>query len=155
MESELAIKHGSEFRRCLLECDVGGLIALHRAAYPHLKDIGASEALTSLHMARVDAKSMPRKVKAYSTAWLKERGYEKSGGRWDRSERLYTKVFAEAIGLSSSTLGGHKLPFNRQVERAMSDAAMNCIVKGVTEPPMQKECILKARAKLRFRKRLD
>lgn len=155
MTPEAAVAHGAEFRRCLLHCDVKGLMALHRHTSPHLPEMAVSEATIAMHMARADVTNFPRRVRQYSVDWLQDHGFEKVDGQWRRSVDHEAKVFAEAVGISSVRAGGSKGRFNLEVERVMSDAVLNSLAKGVREPEVQKENMMKARAKLRFRKRLD
>jgi hypothetical protein len=88
-EAEIAAKYGTDFRRCLLELDVAGIIALHRHTAPHLPEPTPIQALISLHQARTMAKSIPEKLKAYSRRWLEERARMPSA-----------PVIAEAVGIA-------------------------------------------------------
>lgn len=155
MTPAAAVAHGAEFRRCLLHCDLNGLMALHRHTSPHLPEMTVPDAMIAMHMARADTTNFSRKVRQYSAAWLADHGFEKADGQWRRTADYEAKLFAEAVGISSMRPGGGKSRFNRRVETVMQDALLNCIAKGVREPEMQKENMLKARAKLRFRQRLD
>lgn len=155
MISEVAMKHGSEFRRCLIEGDVRGILALHRHVSPHLPQPTMADALVSLHMARVECSIIPEQAKRWSRAWLLDNGYTRKDGRWQRTDTKELRIFASAVGISSGMPGTPKNRFNYQVEAIMEDALLNSMAKGINEPQMQKENMLKARAKLRFRKRLD
>ena len=71
----LAVKHGAEFRRCLLELDADGIMRLWRHVAPHLpQPEDRRVALTGLHLARTHARSIPMKARRYSQRWLNERG---------------------------------------------------------------------------------
>lgn len=147
------MQHAAEFRRCLLEMDVEGIIRIHRHVSPHLPVPSAAEALVSLHIARCETKRFPLKGKAYSLAWLSDHGWEKHDGQWSQGLPRDQAV-AEAVGISSRSLSGHVLPLNRKVMQYMEDALLNQMAKGVTEAPRQKEAMLKAREKVRFKARL-
>lgn len=140
--------YAAEFRRCLIEIDVSGILKIWRHVMPHLATLGPSEALCALHIARCEARSVPEKLKLYSVAWLAERGWQKSDGQWIAGMPKSGPI-AEAVGISSGTASGQVLPFNRKVMRAMQDALLNGLEKNITEPPMQRELMLKARAKVR------
>jgi hypothetical protein len=155
MQDDLAVKHGAEFRRCLLHCDIIGLMAIHRHTSPHLKELSVADAWVALHIARVDVSNFPFNVRQYSIEWLKDHGFEKIDGQWQRTAEYQKKIFAQAVGISSNRAGGTKTRFNREVEKVMSDAVLNSLAKGITEPQMQRESMMKARAKLRFKNRLD
>jgi len=147
------MQHGAEFRRCLIEGDVRGIMAIHRHVNPHLPEMSPADALVSLHMARMESAFIPEQAKRWSRAWLLDNGYTRKDGKWQRTSFKEFRVFAEAIGISSSTPGGHKTPFNFRVQTAMEDAALNSLAKGVFEPQMQRESMMKAREKVRFRDR--
>ena len=149
----LAAAHSSEFRRCLIEGDVHGIVALHKHVNPHLPEPSVADALVSLHMARVECKYIPEQAKRWSRAWLLDNGYRRKDGKWQRTTFKDFRIFADAVGISSSTVGGHKTPFNYRVQAVMEDALLNSLAKGVFEPEMQKESMFKAREKVRFRDR--
>lgn len=83
-EDELKAKHGGEFRRCLIECDVNGIIRLWKHVAPHLPIRSRKEALYTLHLARTEAESVPLRLRQYSDRWLRERGF---GSCLDRMRR--------------------------------------------------------------------
>ena len=145
--------HSSEFRRCLLEIDVDGIMRLSRHVDPHLPAQSAADALVSLHIARCEAKRFPVKAREYSQAWLAEHGYQKIDGDWVAGLPK-PKALAEAVGISSRSAGGYVLPINRKIMQHMEDALLNTMAKGVTEPQIQKEAMLKARDKVRFKARM-
>ena len=141
------IAHSTEMRRCLIQADVAGITKLWAHIAPHLANQSAVDALTCLHMARVEAKYIPIKLKAYSLAFLDERGLRKIDGEWIQGPPK-EKAIAASVGLASKS----KNPaFAKKIVQAMSDAVMNGLAKGITEPPMQRELILKAREKVRFK----
>lgn len=147
------MQHATEFRRCLLEMDVVGIMRLWRHVSPHLPQPTEAEALIQLHIARCEAKRFPLKAKAYSRAWLAEQGYQNIDGSW-LAGVPQPKPVAEAVGISSRSAGGYVLPFNKKIMQYMEDALLNAMAKGITEPPVQKEAMLKARDKVRFRARV-
>lgn len=145
--------HSSEFRRCLLEMDVQGIMRVWRHVSPHLPQPTEAEAHVQLHIARCEAKGLPLKAKAYSTAWLAELGYQNIDGQWV-SGLPAPKPIAEAVAISSRGAGGAVRPINVKIMRHMEDALLNSMAKGVTEAPMQREAMLKARDKVRFKARM-
>lgn len=136
--------HGAEFRRCLLQLDVVGVMKLWKHVAPHLADQTPGEALTSLHIARVDAKSVPVKLKHYSRDWLAERGIIKVNGKWTQGPPV--TVVAEAVGIAVKSRDPRVA---KRIHRAMHDALLNGMAKGVTEPQIQSELMHKARMKER------
>ena len=145
--------HSSEFRRCLLEMDVDGIMRLSRHVDPHLPAPSAADALVSLHIARCEAKRFPANAKAYSEAWLAEQGYQKIDGQWVGGLPK-PKAVAEAVGISSRSAGGYVMPINKKIMQYMEDALLNTMAKGITEPQIQKDAMLKARDKVRFKARM-
>ncbi len=145
--------HNAEFRRCLLEMDVDGITRLARHVDPHIPAPTAADALVSLHIARCEAKYFPVKARKYSQAWLAEQGYQKIDGDWVAGLPK-PKAVAESVGISSRSAGGYVLPLNRKIMHRMEDALLNTMAKGVTEPQIQKEAMLKARDKVRFKARM-
>jgi hypothetical protein len=72
----IMLKHGAEFRRCLVELDVKGVMALWAHLAPKEWQCRTeAEALASLHLARTAAESVPLKARLYSHSWLAERGH--------------------------------------------------------------------------------
>jgi hypothetical protein len=142
-------QYDSEIRRCLLEADLPGLMKVWAVAAPHLCNLSPQESLIALHMARCEAKRMPRKVKDYSTAWLAEIGITKFEGKWIQGPPP-TELASGAVGIASKS---NDPGFAKKIVTAMEDALLNAMAKGVNEPPMQKEAMLKARDKVRFKAR--
>lgn len=147
------MQHAAEFRRCLLEMDVAGIMRLWRHVSPHLPQPSSADALVQLHIARCEAKRLPVKAKDYSKAWLAEQGYQKIDGLWVAG-LPQPKAVAETVGISSRSAGGYVLPLNRKIVRHMEEALLNTMAKGVVEPQVQKAAMLKARDKVRFRARM-
>lgn len=147
------MQHNAEFRRCLIEGDVHGIVALHKHVNPHLPEPSVADALVSLHMARVECKFIPEQAKRWSRAWLLDNGYRRKDGKWQRTTFKDFRIFADAVGISSGFPGRPKTPFNHRVEAVMEDSLLNSLAKGVFEPEMQKEGMMKAREKIRFRDR--
>ena len=146
--------HDSAFRRCLVEADVPGIMKLWVHVAPHLANQSPRDALLALHIARCDAKTIPVRLKEWSRAFLADQGIQKIDGVWVAGLPKPTLV-AEAVGISSRTISNRVLPFNRKVMVSMEDALLNTRAKGITEAPMQKEAMLKARARVRFKARVD
>lgn len=71
---EDGLRHGVEFRRCLIELDVAGIQKLWAHVSPHLPQPKTDdEALHTLHLARTKVPTLPLKLRMYSQAWLAER----------------------------------------------------------------------------------
>lgn len=133
------------FRYCVLALDVPRMLILREVLEPHLPRLSPTEAMCALHMARLEMRTCPRKLKLYSRDWLRERGYEKINGQWRQGPP--PDVIAEAVGISSNS----RVPgLAAKIIRAKIDALNNARAKGITEPEWQKELMEKARQKIRF-----
>lgn len=142
--------HASEFRRCLQTADVAGIMRIWAHTNPHLPQPTPNEALIQLHIARVEARSMPEKLKAWSVAFLDERGYRKVGGKWILGEPRPAEA-ALSVGIASKSAYPEVKAI---IERVMQDALLNEMAKGTTEPEIQRAKMLEARAKRRFKLRM-
>lgn len=143
--------HNAEMRRCLVQLDLPGAMRLWAHVAPHLCGLDASESLIALHMARVEAKRIPLTLKLYSRDWLAERGYTKIKGNWTYGQPKIETGIVEAVGIAVKSNDPN---VKKRITTVMQDAVLNCFAKGVTEPEMQREAMLKARAKERFKLRL-
>lgn len=73
--SDTSVRHAAEFRRCLIELDIPAIRRLWRQVSPHLPQPETDlETLQTMHTARVAMKTLPEDKRAYSEAWLNERG---------------------------------------------------------------------------------
>ena len=144
------MQHANEVRRCLVTGDVAGLMSLWSRTQPHLAGLPAAEAVIALHMARVEARFMPLKLKRYSTAFLHERGYRRIAGRWTAGAEPPIQTVA-AAGIASRASDPR---VSQAIVRAMGDACLDALAAGIDEPQVQKERMLKARARERFRMRI-
>ena len=102
-----------------------------------------------MHFARTQARSIEFSRRAWSHAWLMERGLP--SGLPDelrpRAERIYPRV-VEAVGVSVRKLGNVQTDLTRAVERAMSDAVAECYADGERRPEIIKARMEEARLKV-------
>lgn len=115
---------GAEFRRCLEDLDVAGVRKLWAHISPNLPAPKSdAEALTTLHMARTAAESMPLKLRAYSHRWLLDRGLPSQlpDPLKPKAERLYPRVI-EAVGISVNFSSPLLKPAEALIRTSMEDA---------------------------------
>ena len=97
------------------------------------------DVLATLHHARTRAQSIPDELRCYSHAWLAERNLP--SGLPDhlkpKADRLYPRV-VRAVGISVNALSPQNEPLARAIEKAMSDAVLECIADGVTDSDVVK-----------------
>jgi hypothetical protein len=132
--------HAEAFRRCLLDLDAVGICDLWFRIAPGLpQPKNNEEALITLHIARTRAESIPDRDRCYSHAWLCERGLP--SGLPDRlkpkAARLYPHE-VRAVGIAVKALSPHNEPRAKAIEKAMSDAVMECFADGVTDTDVVK-----------------
>lgn len=144
------LPHAAEFRRCLIEMDTGGMVRLWAHVAPHLSSQSPQDALISMHLARCEMKHITPKLRTYSEAWLLERGYQKIDGKW-LSGPPPDEVIANAVGIAVKSK--YEM-VRRRIHDAMSDALQNERAKGTTDPLKQRDAMLTARARQRFRLRM-
>ncbi len=136
----------NDFRRILEELDISGFALISRALGMKFKDDASAE--VTMHHARTQVEAISFDMRAYSHAWLTERGFP--SGLPDelrpRAQRLYP-VVAEAVGVSVRGLGNVVTPLSDVVERAMSDAVAECYADGERRSDIVKARMAEARHK--------
>jgi hypothetical protein len=134
------MNYEAQFRQCLIDLDVVGVCDLWFHVAPHLpQPKNNEEALATMHYARTQAGSIPLKLRCYSHAWLCERGLP-SGlpDHWKpRANRLYPHK-VNAVGIAVKAMSAASVPRARAIEKAMSDAVLECYADGVTDPDIIK-----------------
>lgn len=137
-------------QRCLIECDVAGAMRLWAHVSPNMPQPKTdADALIVLHHARTQARSVPFKLRAYSHAWLCERGLP--SGLPDelrpKAERVYPRV-AEAVGVSVKALSEASIPIAKAIEQAMSEAVAEAYADGKRDPGFVKARMQEARSRV-------
>lgn len=140
--------HTAEFKRCLEALDVPQARRLWAHVNPHLPQPQTDEQmLVMLHHARTLAESLPVKARAYSHAWLRERGLP--SGLPDRlkasAERLYPVVVG-VVGISVNMPKAFS-EVATEVRGAMEHSVLDTYADGVTDPAIVKPRMFEARAK--------
>jgi hypothetical protein len=133
-----------QFHEALERLDIPLLrkIWLHvRPNMPHAAS--DEEALVVAHMTRTQVPSIRFKLRAYSHAWLIERGLPSQlpDKLRPKAERIYP-VIIPAVGIA--TRNNHEVA--RAIRRAMVEAVLDA---GIHDPILTKRAILAARAKTR------
>lgn len=140
--------HAAEFRRCLEAIDVPQACKLWAHVNPHLPQPQSDDqARVMLHHARTLTESLPLKLRAYSHAWLRERGLP--SGLPDRlkagAERLYPVVVG-VVGISVNMPKAFR-EVAQEVRGAMEHSVLDTYADGVTDPAIVKPRMFEARAK--------
>ena len=102
-----------------------------------------------MHYARTQTLSIPLKLRCYSHAWLCERGLPSAlPDHWKpKAARLYPHE-TKAVGVAVKALSAENVPRARAIEKAMSNAAMECFADGVTDPEVIKARMGEARQRV-------
>lgn len=146
----LAPGHSAELRRCLEQCDVAGARALWAHIAPHLPQPSDDWiTLATIHRARTQAENISFKLRAYSHAWLTERAIP--SGLPDELKPKAQRIYPVIVGAHGVAVGRPSSPHrerNLAIERAMSDAIMDCYANNTRDPEIISARMLEARAKV-------
>jgi hypothetical protein len=128
--------HNDAYKRCLEELDVPGMQKLWRATNPHLEQLDEIDTLTAIHYARTVAESVRFKLRAYSHAWLIERGYpsglpDKLRPKAQQICPITTKVVGISVGMPEQK----PTRFNIAVRDVMADAVLETYADGHQDQP--------------------
>ena len=143
-----------EFRQCLERGDWRAAQKLWAHVFPGYPPPKTDEeAEQTMHVARTGMKSLKLKPRAYSHAWLRERGLVNASQLPDNlrqsAERLYP-VIVEGVGIAVG-LAGSASPARKQfaagLRDVMSEAVADCYANGDKDPGIVKARILSARDK--------
>lgn len=132
------------FCEALERLDIGLARKMWAHAMVHLPQPATDgEALIVMHIARTGARSISFQHRAYSHAWLIERGIPSSlpDQLRPRAERMYPQPIA-GVGIAVR----NTTPIALAIRRAMEEAVLDV---GIKNSPLTKRAILAARAKTR------
>jgi hypothetical protein len=140
----------AELRQALEEMDIGLARKLWAHVAPRMPQPDDDyQARIVMHIARTKADKLGFRFRAWSHAWLTERGIKSllPDELRPRAERLYPRV-EHAVGVAVRALNDARAPLANRVERAMSDAIADCYGNGDTEPEVVKKRMHEARLKV-------
>lgn len=137
------------FSDLLETADLDGVRAYWRENAPHLPQPKTPvEAEIALHRARTEAESVTIRKRAYSHAWLCERGLP--SGLPDHlkpsAERLYP-VTVSAVGISVGTSNPMLAPAYAEIQRSMEMAVEDAYADGRQDPEFVSLRMKEARAR--------
>lgn len=126
------MKHSASFKDCLVRLDVEKMRKLWAHVSPHLpQPTTDAEIMATMHHARTQANSMTIRERAYSHAWLTERGFP--SGLPDKlkpsATRLYP-VVVKAVGISMNFRSKWMKPAADEVRQSMEAAVMDVHAHG-------------------------
>lgn len=140
-------QHSAELMRCLRECDVMGAWRVWAHAAPGMPQPKTeAEAETILHHARSQMMALPFRARAYSHAWLIERGLPSGLPDYLRgkAERMYPRI-VEGVGIAVKTQSEWMRPALEPMRRAMETAVLEAYADGRKDPDYVKARIQEAR----------
>jgi hypothetical protein len=142
----------ADLRRCMEALDVPGMRALWAKQSPHLDQPKSDEdALVALHMARTGSEFLAFKHRAYSHAWLSERGLPSQlpDRLKPRAERLYPRAVS-AVGISFRVRDPLLKPAYDMIRGAMEGAVLEADADGrIEDSPFVKARMNEAKDKER------
>jgi|SRR5215467_1161741 len=134
------MNYADAFRRCLIEFDVVGICDLWFKVSPHLpQPKNNEEALVTIHYARTAAGTIPVRLRCYSHSWLAERSLPSALPDWlkPKAARLYPHE-VKAVGIAVKAMSETSVSRARAIEKAMSNAVLECYADGVHDPDVIK-----------------
>lgn len=132
------------FRRALIDLDVGLIRRIWSHVAPHLPQPRTrDDTLVALHVARTASESVPLNLRAYSHAWLLERGLPSRlpDHLKPSAQRLYPIVVG-SVGIS---VNSRHQAVKDGVQVAMEDAVLDCYGMGDEDPKIVKPRMMEAR----------
>jgi hypothetical protein len=104
--------------------------------------------LVTIHHARTQAPNIVFKLRAYSHAWLTERGFP--SGLPDKlrpkAQRMYPRI-VDAVGIAVKTPPWRR-ELGKAIQKAMSDVVEDCYANGDTDPVLMRARMTEARMKV-------
>lgn len=128
--------HSAEFRRCLVDCDVQGVMKIWAHVNPSMPRPETDEdALICIHMTRTATERLPFRFRAYSHSWLTERKLRSllPDKLLPRAERMYPRIVS-AVGICVATLGNRKTDYHHAVSTALCEAVADMYADGIEDP---------------------
>lgn len=114
--------HAALMRQCLRDIDVNGMRKLHTHVFPQYPAGDDASILLNIHVARVRARWLNLKARAYSHRWLLDNGYPSDlpDHLKPKAERLYPRVVTATAYAFGGVFGSpHLRPLKKEVEAAV------------------------------------
>lgn len=130
------MQHAALFRDLLERADIAGVRRLLPEIMPHFPPPKTdAEVEATLHMARTACELLDLKKRAWSHAWLSERGLPSQlpDVLKPEAERMYPRV-VEAVGISVNTSNPLRKDFALSLRGAMEYAVEEMYADGVKDP---------------------
>lgn len=132
--------------------DVAGMRRVHAAAFPHLPPLGSdAQVLATMHIARTCSETMAFRHRAYSHAWLVERGYPSQlpDALRPKAEQMHPRE-VKAVGLSVNFKAPELKPAGTLIRKAGEDVIENAAADGrIADTDYVKPRMLEAMARER------
>lgn len=131
------VNHADTLREALSSGDVEKCRSLWAIVNPHLpqpKTLG--DAKIVMHISRTASKSIPLNKRMYSHEWLEERGLHSELPRELHRKVKPPPIIIPGVGISINT-SSKIIDFTERcaaIEKAMGDAASECMLNGEQDP---------------------
>lgn len=142
------MQHSALFKDMLEAGDVAGIRRLLPEAMPQFPaPTTDAEAEVTMHMARTSCPVLTFSKRAYSHAWLVERGYpsQMPDHLKPAAERIYPRV-VEAVGILVKPSTPEHRPLVTAIQGAMETVVNEMFADGDRDPVMVKSRMMAARA---------
>lgn len=134
------------FRRALMDLDVGLIRRIWSHVAPHLPQPRTREdTLTALHVARTASESVPINLRAYSHAWLLERGLPSRLP--DHLKPSAQRLYPITVGAVGVAVASKYIEVQTGVSNAMNGAVLDCYANGDENPKIVKPRMMEAKDK--------
>lgn len=143
------MQHSAEMFRCIDEADVHGAWMLWSSVSPHLPQPKTyDEAAATLHYARTHLNSIRIAKRAYSHAWLTDRGLPSALPDWLRpiAERFYPRI-VEGVGIAVAAPRSRR-SLAMAMRTAMEQVVLECYAEKQTDPAFVKARMTEAKLKV-------
>lgn len=130
------MNQAAAFQRALVDGDAGAVRRLYAAVAPHMpQPADQAEAEIVLHMARTQSEGVPVRLRAWSHAWLRERGLPSQlpDDLRPAAERAHP-IVVSAVGVAVKAMSPDREALARAMETAMSNAVADAYANGDTDP---------------------
>lgn len=144
------MQHAALFRDMLERADVAGVRRLLPEIMPHFPPPKTTEEVeVTLHMARTACELLALQKRAWSHAWLSERGYPSQlpDILKPAAERMYPRV-VEAVGVAVKAGSPERAPLAKAVQGAMAQVVEEMYAEGDRDPVLVRQRMFEARAKV-------
>jgi len=143
------MKVQEEFRRCLMDVDIRGIVRVWKFTHPHLPEISSDwEALVIIHLARTESTTVPPPLRQYSHCWLTDRNLPSKlpDDLKPNADQAGSPRIVDSVGIS---VNSPEVEVVEKISKAMQYAVLEAYGNNERNPHFIKQRMLEARIKER------